>query len=187
MGSVFSTELLGVADPRCGCSRSARSPRRAISSRSRPTRCSREAEGISFAGNAEGRDLLRGAADVVVTDGFTGNMALKLLEGGDRGAARPAPRGDRRDAARQARRPPDPPGRPPRARPARPGHLRRRLPARPARARRDRPRQLGPPRDRERDRARRARRRAPRRRAPRRAAARARACRAARCRTPGCV
>ena len=36
---------------------------------------------LNFAGNAEGRDLLRGAADVVVTDGFTGNIALKLLEG----------------------------------------------------------------------------------------------------------
>ena len=36
---------------------------------------------MNFAGNAESRDLLRGAADVVVTDGFTGNMALKLLEG----------------------------------------------------------------------------------------------------------
>src|SRR4029079_8729754 len=31
--------------------------------------------------NTEGRDLLRGGADVVVTDGFTGNVALKLLEG----------------------------------------------------------------------------------------------------------
>src|SRR4030095_9438737 len=34
-----------------------------------------------FGGNAESRDLLRGVADVVVTDGFTGNIALKLLEG----------------------------------------------------------------------------------------------------------
>ena len=41
-----------------------------------------EADGIRFDGNAEARDLLRGAADVVVTDGFTGNVALKLLEGG---------------------------------------------------------------------------------------------------------
>ena len=54
----------------------------------------RDADGLDFAGNAEARDLLRGAADVVVTDGFTGNMALKLLEGGDQGAARPAARGD---------------------------------------------------------------------------------------------
>src|SRR5207237_3377785 len=36
---------------------------------------------LNFAGNTEGRDLLRGAADVVVTDGFTGNVVLKLLEG----------------------------------------------------------------------------------------------------------
>jgi glycerol-3-phosphate acyltransferase PlsX len=36
---------------------------------------------LNFAGNCEGRDLLEGAADVVVTDGFTGNVALKLLEG----------------------------------------------------------------------------------------------------------
>ena len=36
---------------------------------------------LEFAGNAESRDLLAGAADVVVSDGFTGNVALKLLEG----------------------------------------------------------------------------------------------------------
>ena len=36
---------------------------------------------LEFAGNAESRDLLAGAADVVVCDGFTGNIALKLLEG----------------------------------------------------------------------------------------------------------
>ena len=39
------------------------------------------ASDLNFTGNTEGRDLLRGAADVVVTDGFTGNVALKLLEG----------------------------------------------------------------------------------------------------------
>jgi phosphate acyltransferase len=37
-----------------------------------------------FVGNVEGRDLMAGVADVVVTDGFTGNTALKTLEGGMR-------------------------------------------------------------------------------------------------------
>jgi len=37
--------------------------------------------GINFHGNVEGRDLLRGVTDVVVTDGFTGNVILKLAEG----------------------------------------------------------------------------------------------------------
>ena len=36
---------------------------------------------LDFRGNTESRDLLAGAADVVVCDGFTGNVALKLLEG----------------------------------------------------------------------------------------------------------
>jgi glycerol-3-phosphate acyltransferase PlsX len=39
------------------------------------------ASDLNFGGNTESRELLRGAADVVVTDGFTGNVALKLLEG----------------------------------------------------------------------------------------------------------
>lgn len=40
-----------------------------------------EAAGLDFVGNVEGRDLPAGAADVVVTDGFTGNVSLKLMEG----------------------------------------------------------------------------------------------------------
>ena len=39
------------------------------------------ASDLRFEGNTESRELLEGAADVVVTDGFTGNVALKLLEG----------------------------------------------------------------------------------------------------------
>ncbi len=56
------------------------------------------AAGIEFAGNVEGRDLPEGAVNVVVTDGFTGNVALKLMEGtartvtaAIRGAARSNP------------------------------------------------------------------------------------------------
>jgi glycerol-3-phosphate acyltransferase PlsX len=36
---------------------------------------------LDFRGNAEGRDILEGAADVLVSDGFTGNVALKAVEG----------------------------------------------------------------------------------------------------------
>ena len=56
--------------------------------------------GLNFAGNAESRDLLRGAADVVVTDGFTGNIALKLLEGTIMDLLDVAARRDHLDAAR---------------------------------------------------------------------------------------
>jgi phosphate acyltransferase len=54
-----------------------------------------EASGIVFAGNVEGRDLPAGVADVVVTDGFTGNVSLKLMEGTARTVTRAI-----RDAAR---------------------------------------------------------------------------------------
>jgi glycerol-3-phosphate acyltransferase PlsX len=53
------------------------------------------AEGIRFIGNVEGRDLLGGEADVIVTDGFTGNVTLKTLEGTARAVADAV-----RDAAR---------------------------------------------------------------------------------------
>lgn len=41
----------------------------------------KQTPGIRFHGNVEGRDLLAGTTDVVVTDGFTGNVMLKLAEG----------------------------------------------------------------------------------------------------------
>jgi len=42
---------------------------------------------LNFVGNVEGGDLMAGAVDVIVTDGFTGNVALKTLEGAMRFAA----------------------------------------------------------------------------------------------------
>ena len=59
------------------------------------------AEGIAFAGNVEGRDLLDPDADVIVTDGFTGNVVLKTIEGTARavgGAVREAARSGPRAA-----------------------------------------------------------------------------------------
>jgi glycerol-3-phosphate acyltransferase PlsX len=44
-------------------------------------------EGKGWVGNVEGRDLVRASADVIVTDGFTGNVALKTVEGALSGLA----------------------------------------------------------------------------------------------------
>jgi glycerol-3-phosphate acyltransferase PlsX len=40
-----------------------------------------KASDLNFIGNVEGRDIMRGTADVVVTDGFTGNVVVKTIEG----------------------------------------------------------------------------------------------------------
>ena len=58
------------------------------------------ASDLNFDGNTEGRDILAGAADVVVTDGFTGNVVLKLLEGTIRTLLDALRERDHRDAAR---------------------------------------------------------------------------------------
>jgi phosphate acyltransferase len=80
MGAVFAEEILGIADPTI----------RLLSIGEEPEKGSQlvleahellTAGDLNFDGNAEGRDLLAGAADVVVTDGFTGNVALKVTEG----------------------------------------------------------------------------------------------------------
>jgi glycerol-3-phosphate acyltransferase PlsX len=80
MGSVFAHEILEVPNPEVRLLSIGEEPEKG----NQLTLEAHEAlttSGLNFLGNTEARDLLRGAADVVVTDGFTGNVALKLLEG----------------------------------------------------------------------------------------------------------
>jgi phosphate acyltransferase len=80
MGAVFAEEMLGIARPRVRLLSIGEEPEKG-------NRLTLEAHGLlsasdlDFRGNAEGRDVLEGAADVLVTDGFTGNVALKAVEG----------------------------------------------------------------------------------------------------------
>jgi len=81
MGAIFSAELLGVREPRVRLLSIGEEDEKGNQLVLEAHRLLREDDRVNFAGNAESRDLLRGAADVVVADGFTGNIALKLLEG----------------------------------------------------------------------------------------------------------
>jgi glycerol-3-phosphate acyltransferase PlsX len=80
MGSIFSRELLGVDDPEVRLLSIGEEDEKGNALVLEAHALLRES-GLNFRGNCESRDLLRGAADVIVTDGFTGNIALKLLEG----------------------------------------------------------------------------------------------------------
>jgi phosphate acyltransferase len=80
MGAVFAEEVLDRPSPAVRLLSIGEEPEKG-NQLVLETRNLLESSGLSFAGNAESRDLLRGAADVVVTDGFTGNVALKLMEG----------------------------------------------------------------------------------------------------------
>jgi glycerol-3-phosphate acyltransferase PlsX len=81
MGSIFAEEILGRTDPTVRLLSIGEEPEKGDQMTIEAHELLRESPSVNFRGNAEGRDLLRGAADVVVTDGFTGNLALKLLEG----------------------------------------------------------------------------------------------------------
>ena len=80
MGAVFAEEILGVSRPEIRLLSIGEEPEKGSLFTLEAHRLL-AATDLNFAGNTEGRDLLTGAADVVVTDGFTGNVALKVTEG----------------------------------------------------------------------------------------------------------
>ena len=90
MGTVFARERYGIAEPRVGPAVDRRGAHQGHAARQGDPRAagrlrrrwSRPA--ARFIGNVEGRDVMTADVDVVVTDGFTGNVVLKTLEGGMR-------------------------------------------------------------------------------------------------------
>jgi phosphate acyltransferase len=80
MGVVLAEEILGVRDPEVRLLSIGEEDDKGNRLTLEAHRLLRESP-LRFEGNTESRRLLEGAADVVVTDGFTGNVALKALEG----------------------------------------------------------------------------------------------------------
>lgn len=81
MGSVFARHRFGVDAPRVGLLSIGEEPGKGDTLRKEAFELLSVAPGIDFIGNVEGRDMLLKTADVIVTDGFTGNVVLKTLEG----------------------------------------------------------------------------------------------------------
>lgn len=81
LGAAFSAAVLGVERPRVGLLSVGEEAGKGTDEVTAAHALLSATEGIEFAGNVEGRDLPAGTADVVVTDGFTGNVSLKLMEG----------------------------------------------------------------------------------------------------------
>ena len=81
MGAIFAQEMLDIARPQVRLLSIGEEPEKGSRLTLEAYELLAAADDLDFRGNVESRDLLRGAADVVVTDGFTGNVCLKLLEG----------------------------------------------------------------------------------------------------------
>ena len=81
MGSVFANARYGIESPRVGLLSIGEEPGKGDTLRKEAYELLSQLHGINFIGNVEGRDIMTPDVDVVVTDGFTGNVALKSLEG----------------------------------------------------------------------------------------------------------
>ncbi|MFB9762265.1 phosphate acyltransferase PlsX [Ectobacillus funiculus] len=80
MGSIYAEKVRGISAPRVGLLNVGTEDGKG-NELTKQTFDLLKNSSLNFVGNVEARDLLEGAADVVVSDGFTGNIALKALEG----------------------------------------------------------------------------------------------------------
>ena len=80
MGSVYSERVLGVPNPRVAIVSNGEEEGKG-NQLVQETFPLLKASPLNFVGNAEGKDIIQGLADVIVTDGFTGNVIIKLAEG----------------------------------------------------------------------------------------------------------
>jgi phosphate acyltransferase len=87
LGAAFSEAVLGVTRPRVALLSVGEEAQKGTQELVDAHAELATAQTIDFRGNVEGRDLLTGAADVIVSDGFTGNVALKTIEGTSRAVA----------------------------------------------------------------------------------------------------
>ncbi|MFM7650101.1 MAG: phosphate acyltransferase PlsX [Acidimicrobiaceae bacterium] len=88
MGSVYADARFGVKNPRVGLLSIGEEPGKGDTLRKQAYELFSNANNLNFIGNVEGRDIMTEKVDVVVTDGFTGNVALKTLEGTMRGVVK---------------------------------------------------------------------------------------------------
>lgn len=82
MGAVYSRHRYRIDRPRVGLLSIGEEPGKGDTLRKEAFELLSAAPGLNFIGNVEGRDVMSDDVDVVVTDGFTGNVVLKTLEGG---------------------------------------------------------------------------------------------------------
>ena len=81
MGSIYAENVLGLANPRVGIVSIGEEEGKGNIPVRQAYDLIKATPGLNFVGNVEGRDVPAGLADVVVTDGFTGNVMIKLSEG----------------------------------------------------------------------------------------------------------
>jgi glycerol-3-phosphate acyltransferase PlsX len=81
MGNFYLSDVLGIEKPRIGLLNIGEEETKGGDVLKNTYRLLNKADELNFIGNIEGKDIPKGVADVVVTEGFIGNVVLKMLEG----------------------------------------------------------------------------------------------------------
>ena len=81
LGTIYSKYLLKIASPRVGLLCNGKEEGKGNRLAQETYQLLKETKDINFIGNIEGYDIIKKTADIVVTDGFTGNIVLKTIEG----------------------------------------------------------------------------------------------------------
>ncbi len=81
MGSIYAENVLGIEKPRVALLNNGTEPHKGTPVYIEAYKMLSEDETLNFIGNCEGKAVPFGGCDVLVCDGFTGNIALKLIEG----------------------------------------------------------------------------------------------------------
>jgi glycerol-3-phosphate acyltransferase PlsX len=81
MAGAYASAVCGIANPRVGLLSIGEEDAKGNTLTKEARKLMRDESQINFVGNVEGRDLFKGVCDVVVCDGFVGNIVLKFTEG----------------------------------------------------------------------------------------------------------
>ncbi len=88
MASIYVNTIHGVANPRVGLLSIGEEDAKGNDLVKRTRALMKDDPNVDFVGNVEGRDLFRGVCDVIICEGFVGNVVLKLIEGMAEGVLR---------------------------------------------------------------------------------------------------
>jgi len=80
LGHLYVSQIIGISSPRIGLLSNGEEETKGNKLIVESHKLLKKTK-LNFIGNIEGQDILKGAAEVIVTDGFTGNITLKTIEG----------------------------------------------------------------------------------------------------------
>ena len=82
MGSIYMNKVMGIDNPKVGLINNGEEECKGTELQKEVYQRLKTLDEINFKGNVEGREIFKGPCDVLVCDGFTGNIVLKMVEGG---------------------------------------------------------------------------------------------------------